>query len=78
VSDATVAGAFVVPSLTSYDVAPVVFQLRYSDVPVPIVPLGGFGESAAGGPSGGGVPEVLNDHTGPSVAPPLFFATICQ
>ena len=40
-----------------------------------MVEVGGGGGTGGGG---AGDPAVVNDHTGPSVDPALFFATICQ
>ena len=62
------------PTLTSYDVAPLDAHESVSGADNPVAPLNGDGEL---GIDGGGA-TVVNDHTGPAVDPPLFFAIACQ
>ena len=71
------AGGFEVPKLTSYEVAPVdAHDSVTDDADTPVEPLEGEGDDGMVG--GGGGAAVVNDHTGPAVDPPLFFATTCQ
>ena len=75
----TAGGGFVVPSRTSYDVAPADFQLSVGVTVTHVVPLGGFGEFGTAGPDGGGPAAwVVNDQIAPAVDPLLFFPTTCQ
>ena len=72
---AAIGGGFVVPKLTSYDVAPdAVHDSVTEGAATPVVPLDGSGED---GDDGAGT-AVENDQTAPGVAPPLFLATTCQ
>ena len=72
---ATGGGGFVVPKLTSYDVAPAAVQDIASEAPeTPAALFDGDGDAGVdGGPT-----TVVNDHTGPTLEPLPFFATICQ
>ena len=71
---ANVAGGFVVPRFTSYDEAPLEVHEIATGTERPVAPFDGDGELGIVG--GGGT--VMNDHMGPAVDPPLFFATTCQ
>ena len=72
---ATGAGGFVVPKLTSYDVAPVAVHDIESEAPdTPVALFDGNGDVGVDG----GPIIVVNDHTGPTLEPLPFLATTCQ
>src|SRR4051812_16565458 len=72
----TCGGGFAVPNWTSKLVALGDVHVSVGVVVTPVARLAGEGEPGASG--GGGGVTVVNDHSGPVVAPELLFATTCQ
>ena len=77
--DVTCGGGLLAPNLTSYVVAFVADHVSVGVALAPVVVSAGLGPPGVpGGGGGGGGAAVVNDQTGPVVAPAELCAVICQ
>ncbi len=73
------AGGLLAPNLTSYVVAFAAVHVSVGVLLTPVAVSAGLGlPGVPGGGGGGGGAAVVNDQTGPAVAPAELCAVICQ